>query len=127
MKCSDFTILIADDNLQMQKIYERNFVKEGYRVLLAEHGVRIMAELKAQKVDLLATDLEMPGMNTLELFPILQRDYPQLPVVVVSGHYVNMQDDFKTKGFDVKAFFNKPVEVSTLKEKFREILKIDGK
>jgi hypothetical protein len=39
-----------------------------------------------------------------------------------SGHYLNLGDDFKAKGFDVKAFFNKPVGVNELKDKIREIL-----
>src|SRR5271156_3886473 len=101
MKCSDLTILFAEDNLEIQKTYERNFAKDGYHVLLAEHGARAMAELNDQKVDLLVTDLEMPGMNTLELFPILKKDFPRLPIIVVSGHYADLQNDFQNKGFNV--------------------------
>ncbi|HTA76939.1 MAG TPA: response regulator [bacterium] len=126
MKCSDFTIMFADDNESIRKIYEKNFLKEGYKVVLVEHGARAMAELKEQKVDLLVTDMEMPGMNTLELFPILKKDYPKLPVVVVTGHYVNLLDDFIAKGFAVKAVVNKPVSVGELKDLVRKILKIDG-
>src|SRR6185369_5375683 len=81
MKSSDFTILFAEDNPGIQKIYEKNFLKDGFKVLIAEHGARVLAELKDQKVDLLVTDLEMPGMNTLELLPILKKDYPRLPVI----------------------------------------------
>jgi DNA-binding NtrC family response regulator len=66
----------------------------------------------------------MPGMNTLELFPILKKEYPRLPVIVVTGHYLNLQEDFVAKGFDIKAVFNKPVGISELKEKVRRILKI---
>jgi CheY-like chemotaxis protein len=124
MKCPDFTLLFAEDNPSIRKIYEKNFVREGYQVLLAEHGARAMAELYEQKVDLLVTDLMMPGMNTLELFPILKKDFPRLPVIVVSGHYVSEKEDFLLKGYDVKAFFNKPVGVRELGEKIREILKI---
>jgi len=125
MKCSDFTIMFAEDDLLIQKVYERTFLKDGYKVILVEHGARAMAELKEQKVDLLVTDLAMPGMNTLELFPILKKDYPRLPVIVVTGRYGNLREDFKAKGFNVEAFFNKPVTVSELKEKIESILKIE--
>jgi CheY-like chemotaxis protein len=125
MKCSDFTIMFAEDDPLSQKVYERAFVKDGYKVIMVEHGARAMAEMKEQKVDLLVTDMEMPGMNTLELFSVLKKDYPSLPVIVVTGHYENMQEDFKNKGFDIKAFFNKPLVVSELKEKIKSILKID--
>jgi len=124
MKSSDFTILFAEDNPGIQKIYEKNFLKDGFKVLIAEHGARVLAELKDQKVDLLVTDLEMPGMNTLELLPILKKDYPRLPVIVVTGHYMNMEEDFIKKGFEIKGFMNKPLAISALRDKIREVLKI---
>jgi CheY-like chemotaxis protein len=126
MKASDFTILFAEDEKGIQKIYERNFSKEGYRVVLAEHGARAMAELREQKIDLLVTDMHMPGMNSLDFLDVLRRDYPGLPVIVVSGHYMNMREDFLNRGFVIKAFINKPVAVSELRKKVREILKIDS-
>jgi two-component system sensor histidine kinase ChiS len=125
MKCSDFTIMFAEDDPLLQKVYERAFGRDGYKIILVEHGARAMAELKEQKVDLLVTDLAMPGMNTLELFPILKKDYPCLPVIVVTGHYGHLLEDFKAKGFEIKAFFNKPLVVSELKETIKKILKID--
>jgi CheY-like chemotaxis protein len=125
MKSSDFTILFAEDNVGIQKVYEKNFAKEGFKVILAEHGARAMAELHEQKVDLLVTDMFMPGMDTLELFSILKKEFPNLPIIVVSGHYADLKEDFQNKGFNVKAFFSKPVGVSELKQKIREVLKIN--
>jgi two-component system response regulator GlrR len=127
MKNSDFTILFAEDNVGIQKVYEKNFIKDGFNVILAEHGARAMAELHEQKVDLLITDMAMPGMDTLELFSILKKEFPSLPIIVVSGHYADLKEDFQSKGFNVKAFFNKPVGVNELKEKVRAVLKISDK
>jgi hypothetical protein len=44
---------------------------------------------------------------------------------VVSGHYADLKEDFQNKGFNVKAFFSKPVGVSELKQKIQEVLKIN--
>lgn len=125
MKSSDFTLMFAEDNPLIQKVYEKNFTREGYKVVLVEHGARAMAELKEQKVDLLVTDLEMPGMNSLEFLAVLKKDYPRLPVIVVSGHYLNLTDDFLAKGYAVNAVLSKPISVGVLKEKISQILKID--
>lgn len=125
MKPSDFTIMFADDNRTIQRVYEKNFTQEGFKVVLVEHGARALAELREQKIDLLVTDLEMPGMNTLELFPILQQDYPKLPIIVVTGHYMNLLPEFQAKGFAIKAMLNKPLSVGVLRQKIREILKIE--
>ena len=124
MKPSDCTILFAEDNPEIQKIYRKVFTQEGYRVLTCEHAARALAELKEQKVDLLVTDLEMPEMNTLDLLAILKKDFPKLPVVVVSGHYKDLEKDFLSRGYSVTAFLSKPIGVSTLKAKIREILGI---
>jgi CheY-like chemotaxis protein len=105
----------------------KTFTQEGYQVLTCEHGARVLADLKEEKVDLLVTDLEMPGMNTLELFPILKKEFPRLPVIVVSGHYKELQKDFLDRGYAVTAFLSKPIGMSVLKAKIREILKIDDK
>lgn len=125
MKSSDFTILFAEDNGMIRRLYEKNFTQDGFKVVLVEHGAQALAELHDQKIDLFVTDLEMPGMNTLELFPILHNEFPRLPIIVVTGHYVNLLEEFQAKGFAIKAMLQKPVSVEVLRKKIREVLKID--
>ena len=128
MKCSDYTILVVEDELELRKIYERSLSAEGYRLILAESGARALAELKETKVDLLITDLKMANMSALEMLPIIKQENPKLPVFVVSGRYDGMLDDFKKKGFDnVEVFYQKPLNMNVLKQKIREVLKIDDK
>lgn len=126
MKCSDFTILVAEDEPGLRRIYEKSLSAEGYKVILAESGARALAELHETPVDLLITDIKMETMSALELLPILKRDYPKLRVIVVSGRYDGMEGDFGKKGFDnVETFFQKPLNMNILKEKIRQILKIE--
>src|SRR4051812_19145992 len=124
MKSSDLTLLFAEDNESSRTVYEKAFTREGYKVLSCDNAAQVMAELKDGKVDLLVTDLEMPKANTLDLFPFLKKEFPRLPVIVVTGHYQGLQGDFTAKGYHVSAFFNKPLELSVLKEKVRELLKV---
>jgi DNA-binding NtrC family response regulator len=123
-KSSDFTILFAEDNPAMQAVYVKAFEREGYKVFTADNAAQVMAELHEGKFDLLVTDLEMPAANTFELFPFLKKEYPKLPVIIVSGHYKDLQTDFLDKGYRISAFLNKPIAVSVLKEKIEEILRI---
>jgi DNA-binding NtrC family response regulator len=71
------------------------------------------------------TDLAMPAANTFDLFQLVKEKFPKLPVIIVSGKYPDMQSDFLDKGYKVQAFLQKPVELSALKAKVMEILKID--
>ena len=124
MFCSDFKILVAEDDPGTQKIYGKSLGAEGYQVILAESGARALAELAETKVDLLITDLKMKNMSALELLPILKRDYPKMPVIVVSGRYEGLLEDFKKKGFDnVEMFYQKPINMTILKQKIRQMLK----
>ena len=126
MKCSDFTILVVEDEPGLRKIYEKSLTSEGYKLILAESGARALAELGEAPAHLLITDMKMDTMSALEMLPILKRDYPRLPVIVVSGRYEGLMEDFRAKGFDnVKSFFQKPLSMDILKKKIREVLKID--
>lgn len=126
MTCSNFTIMVAEDDPGTQKIYEKSLSAEGYKVIMAESGARVLAELAETSADLLITDMKMKNMSALELLPIIQQDHPNMPVIVVSGRYDGLMDDFKKKGFDnVEMFYQKPLNMDVLKQKIREILKIE--
>jgi DNA-binding NtrC family response regulator len=126
MKCSDFTILVAEDEPGLRKIYEKSLSAEGYRMILAESGARALAELHESPVDLLITDMKMETMSALEMLPIIKQDHPKLPVIVVSGRYAGFEEDFRKKGFaNVVTFFQKPLNMDLLKKKIRQILKIE--
>ncbi|HEY5040235.1 MAG TPA: response regulator [bacterium] len=127
MKCSDFTILVAEDEPSLRKIYEKSLSAEGYRLIMAESGARVLAELHEEKVDLLITDIKMETMSALEMLPIINHDHPKLPVIVVSGRYEGFEKDFQKKGFDnVATFFQKPLSMDVLKQKIRQVLKIEN-
>lgn len=126
MKCSDFTILVAEDDLSLLNVYEKSLSAEGYKLILVKTCERALAELYEKPADLLITDLKMAEMDGFEMFPLLVRNHPDLPVVVVSGTYEGLMEDFHEKGFgNVKAFFLKPTGMNVIKRKLREVLKIE--
>ncbi|HVZ79201.1 MAG TPA: response regulator [bacterium] len=125
MKASDFTLLFAEDNPQIMTLYKKAFAQEGYRILTSTNAAEAMAEIQAEKVDLLVTDLAMPEANTFDLFHLLREKFPKLPVIIVSGKYQDLKDDFLNKGYKVAAFIQKPVELAVLKAKVAEVLGIE--
>jgi DNA-binding NtrC family response regulator len=126
MKRNDFKILIAEDEPGVRKLYEKAFKAEGYEVVMADRGCQVLAELEEGAFDLFITDLQLAEMSALETLPAVRKKYPHMPIVVVSGHYVNMVEDFKQKGFNVDMFFNKPLSLTVLMAAVRNILGIDG-
>lgn len=78
-----FTILIADKNKHVRDFLRRELGTEGYRVLVAEDGKRIMDEMDTKDaVDLLVYDMEIPDADSSVIFEKAQKRTPPLPVVV---------------------------------------------
>ncbi len=122
MKCNDFKILVAEDEPSVRRLYERAFQAEGYDVTVVEAGGQMLAELDENKFDLLITDMKLEGMSALEAMPYIRQSHPNMPIIVVSGHYVNLVDDFQKKGFNVTHFFHKPLSFAVLKDTVRKVL-----
>ena len=123
-KYSDFRILIAEDEPGIRRIYEKAFIADGYEVVMATSGGEVMAELEESRFDLLITDLKLEHTSALDVLPYIHKQHPHLPIVVVSGHYAQLNEDFKKRGYNVRMFFNKPLSLNVLRQAVRNILGI---
>jgi DNA-binding response OmpR family regulator len=67
-------ILIVEDDPQLQRMYMRRFVADGYQVSLAENGQVGLEKAKLEHPDLILLDIMMPVMNGLEMLKLLRQD-----------------------------------------------------
>ncbi len=79
------TILTVEDELRIRESIVAYFEDLGYNVLEATDGADGLAKFRENKPDILLTDLRMPVMNGLELINELRDDFPDTPIIVVSG------------------------------------------
>ncbi len=87
------TLLVVEDDPQLRTMVDRVLTRQGYRVLLAESGVRALKiwEAHRDQIDLLFTDLVMPdGMTGRELADRLFLEKPELPILYSSGYSVDL-------------------------------------
>jgi CheY-like chemotaxis protein len=81
------TILLVEDEEAVQKIAARSLRRLGYSVLVANHGAAALELVHQQRaIDLLITDLVMPGIDGATLAHQLIQARPGLRVLVVSGY-----------------------------------------
>ena len=80
-----FTILIVDDEEAIRDVAGAILASAGYCVLTAADGNEAMRVLRSQPVDLLFTDIIMPGMSGYELAVAAKRLRPELRVLYTSG------------------------------------------
>jgi len=82
----DETVLVVEDNAQLRQATMRQLVELGYRVLEAEHAAAALAILSGERVDLLFTDVVMPGnMDGVDLARHALALRPGLKVLLTSG------------------------------------------
>ena len=82
------TVLVAEDNETVRTLACRMLEDLGYRVLAAESADRCveLADGHPGTIDLLLTDVIMPGRNGRELYDLLKRGRPELKALFMSGY-----------------------------------------
>ena len=82
------TILVVEDEAPVRSLMTKILARRGYRVLAAEDGQHALREAGAWngEIDLLITDLVMPGLSGREVAERLAEDRPALRTVFVSGY-----------------------------------------
>jgi signal transduction histidine kinase/ActR/RegA family two-component response regulator len=78
-------ILIVDDAEPIRKVLRRVLESAGYNVLEAADVDAALDELRRGPVDLILTDLQLPGRSGIELAQIVVREYPSSRVIAMSG------------------------------------------
>jgi DNA-binding NtrC family response regulator len=80
------TILLIEDNERMAEVLARHMEMEGHAVVLVADGEKGVEEFRRQKVDLVLTDLKLPGKSGLEVLQAIKDEHPMVPVVVMTAH-----------------------------------------
>src|SRR5258708_2213682 len=78
-------ILVVEDSkaqgIQIQRILE----SEHFDVTLTHHGLDALALLRKSVPDLVLTDMDMPGMNGLEIVEAIRKEFPEVPVILMTA------------------------------------------
>ena len=117
------TILVVDDEKNYLLVLKELLVDEGYEVLTAQSGANALAILSETELDLVVTDMKMPGMSGLELLERLKQKDPQLPVVMMTafGTVEKAVEAMKKGAFD---YISKPFDNESLKKTVATALKM---
>src|SRR5437867_10277012 len=111
---ADATILIVEDEEKMRRLFDLVLRPEGYHLLQADSGEAALKLLEEGGVDLVLTDLQMAKVSGLEVLEHVTKDYPELPVVIITGYgTVKSAVEATKKGaFD---YISKPIDNDELK------------
>ena len=133
------TILIVEDEAKMRRLLELNLGEDGFNTLSAEDAEAGLKLLRENSVDLVVTDLKLPGMNGLEFLQAIKRQNAALPVVVMTafGSVETAVEamkagaaDYVLKPFslsEMRMVVHKELDVHNLREENRSLREALGK
>src|ERR1700704_6390352 len=101
------TLLVADDDPGLRESLERTLTREGYRVLLASDGRAALERLQGGAVDLIVTDLKMPGLTGLELLRAAKAIAPDVDVILLTA-FGTVEEAVKAMKDGAYDFLTKP-------------------
>lgn len=117
-------VLIVDDEQPVLRLVVRIIGNDNYEIRSAESGVaaaRLIEEPGFPGVDLLITDLMMPGMNGRELAAVVRKKYPAARVLFVTGFADNLFTGLNELG-EGESFIEKPFGAEGLLEAARLLM-----
>jgi CheY-like chemotaxis protein len=118
------TILVVDDDERVRNIVHRSLGAKGYSILEAAHGAEALSIARAHggAIDLVITDIVMPGIDGRELARRLGDLRSELRgIVYISGYAPQVVDGFGSLG-ERSLFLDKPFSTDELLEAVRSLL-----
>lgn len=109
------TILVVEDDQALAEALQDTLVTAGYQVIVAEHGRMALAQLEANDVNLIVSDINMPEMSGDVLLKRVKTLYPDIPVVLMTAYGTieqavdAMRDgavDYMVKPFEAEVLIN---------------------
>jgi len=121
------TVLVVEDDLKVRVLVARALLSFGYTVYEAPNGDAALEFLarKPGQVDMMLTDIVMPGMSGQDLTRQIREEYPGLPILCMSGY---TGDEMTARGIMLQniPFIQKPFSLVTLARAVREVLAHSG-
>ncbi len=107
------TILVIDDDAYIRSSIGRFLIARGHTVIEAADGERGVEVVKSQAVDIVITDVKMPGMDGFEVLWRVRSVAPEIEVIVITG-VKESEHAFRALRAGAFDFFSKPFKVEDL-------------
>lgn len=115
------TILIVDDDSNVLEVLEARLLSAGFRIYKAENGPDAVQLIKDNKIDLMISDMKMPGMSGMEVLTKARSLQPGLPIIFLTA-YGTIPDAVKAVKAGAVDYLAKPFDGRELVYKLRKVL-----
>jgi len=114
-------ILIVDDEISILQTLEGILADEGFETVTVESGAKALEMIEEFMPDLVLLDIWMPGMDGIETLAKIKKSWPNLQVIMMSGHG-NIETAVKATKVGAYDFIEKPLSLEKLLLSVRKAL-----
>jgi len=114
------SILVVDDEPALVELSSTILTQSGYTVTGANSAKEALNYLRKNEYSLILCDIIMPNMGGLELSKIIKKEFPDMPILFISGYYDNIPDS--EKAFLEQNILKKPYQKDELLSKVSTLL-----
>ncbi|MBJ02673.1 MAG: hypothetical protein CMK00_07375 [Planctomycetes bacterium] len=106
-------ILVVDDDSLSREFLAEAVSSLGYQAISSTNAQEALQRVASEHIDLVLTDLRMPGMDGIALIDALRKEYPELPTMLVTAHG-SVEAAVQAMRLGAADFLIKPVSPDTL-------------
>jgi len=115
------TVLIVDDDPAVGRVLKALLEQDGVEAVAVRSGAEALALLERRALEAVVTDLRMPGMDGMELLAAIKRQWPDLPVLMLTAHAsVPLAVEAMRRG--AAGFLHKPFDRPEILYEIRRVL-----
>lgn len=118
------TILVVEDDENIQQLVGYNLAKAGFHVLYADNGEQALSVIKREKPELIVLDLMLPGLSGFEICKLVRKDpkTKNLPIVMLTA---KSEENDMAAGLDIGAddYITKPFSPKILISRIKAALR----
>ena len=119
---SKINVLLVDDEEEFVKALSERIQMRNHGSEIALDGEQALKKIGEKRPDVMVLDLKMPGMDGIEVLRHVKKAYPELPVIILTGHGTE-KDEEEALRLGAFQYLKKPVKIETLMKHVRNAYK----
>ena len=120
MTCVNCTILIVDDELELCLSLKELLCDEGFSCEYQTDPREVLPFIEKNDIGIVLLDIRMPGIGGIDLLKLLKSRFPDLPVIIISGH-ATVDTAVRAMKYGAVNLFTKPLDIDSLVTEIRRI------
>ncbi len=110
---TEIRVLLVDDEVEFTASMQKVLRRRGFDVTVAGDGLKALPLIAREHFDVVLLDIKMPGMDGIQVLQEIKRFSPNLPVILLTGHY-SLSEEEDTLQVGAFAYLHKPCPIGEL-------------